>query len=802
MKILLGWLQDFVDLSSIPVPQLIDRLNESTVEISQTQVLYTSLQHIVSAKIIKKTPHPTAEKFSICVVDTGSVRHEVVCGAPNAAEGQIVPFANIGVKLANGMVLQRKEICSHHSHGMLLSEQELDIGNDHDGIMIFPENTPLGHTVSEILGISPEVMIEIDNNSITHRPDLWGIYGIARECAALFGLPFKEIDTQEWRERVLSYFTECKSPVQVSVSSDECLSYASFCVKGVDARRKSEWKIAHRLRAVGVNPINALVDISNYVMLETGIPNHFFDTEKLGSQILKVHNCDKTQEFITLDNESHTLQSGDLLLSVGNQPLILAGIMGGKNSSIKENTTQIFVEGAVWKAQRIRKTSTRLSLRTDASIRYEKSLDPKSVEFMLGRCVDLLKEYFPSCQFVGQIQQSRKPDWLAYEIVFDIRRACSLLSMNIDIEKAKSILFSLGFHIEPGDNEHTVKVYPPSWRSTRGHMIQADLIEEVARIYGFEHVRSQAPTWPLIPKSLPLYVCLRRSVQDFLVMHGRAMEVMTHPLIGEKLLENAAWDNKNENLILSHALSPDRNRLRPSLIPSFLEALELNQKYFEVFRFFEYGRVAHELDKECTHVGFMSYDRQESVFIQAVDILEALLSHLRIETKLVSGQIDNPLLPLGWKGAHPYEILHIQSAENFIGYVVSLHPLLLHKRKIKGFATMFEIDVTPWMNEPRSHKYSYEPPMRFQESVQDFTVMADQGEEVQRVLSCLPDYDPIYHIVGSKILSVFPMPNAMKAITLRVRLNSQKRTLTHEDLKASENFIIQTLADNGWHLKT
>ncbi len=802
MKILLGWLQDFVDLSSIAVPQLVARLSESTMEIGQVQVLYTSLEHIVSAKIIKKTPHPTVEKLSICIVETGNAQYEVVCGAPNAAQGQIVAFANIGTKLANGMVLQRKEICGQHSHGMLLSELELDIGNDHSGIMVFPEGTPVGKTVSEILNIMPEVMIEIDNNSITHRPDLWGIYGIARECAALFNLPFKEIDTKEWRERILSYFNDQDSPVKITVDAQECLGYAGFSVNGVDARRKSEWKIAHRLRAVGINSINALVDISNYVMLETGIPNHFFDRQKLGSGNLRVHNCEKDLSFVTLDNEKRALKSGDLLVSVDDKPLILAGIMGGENSAIDENSTQIFIEGAIWQAQKIRKTSSRLGLRTDASMRYEKSLDPESLEFMLARCADLLKEYFPGCQFIGQIQQGKNPQWSAYEIILDIRRAQKLLSMDIEIEKAKSILFSLGFHIEPGNNEHTLKVYPPSWRSTREALGEADLIEEIARIYGFEHVKSQPPIWPLIPQNLPLYVRLRRSIQDFLVMHAGAMEVMTHPLIGEKLLENADWADKNEHLMLSSALSPDRNRLRASLVPSFLEALELNQKYFENFRFFEYGRVAHQLDEECMHVGFMSYDRQACSFTQTADILEALLAHLRIEAKLIPEQIHNPLLPFGWKGAHPYEILHIQAGENVIGYVVSLHPLLLRKRKIKGFATMFEIDVTQWTNKERPHKYRYHTPMRFQESVQDFTVLASQGEQVQRVLECLPSHDSVHHIVGAKILSVFPMPNAMKAITLRVRLNSPERTLTHEDLKSSEQFIIQTLADNGWHLKT
>lgn len=802
MKILLGWLQDFVDLSSVPVPELIARLTESTVEIGHTEVLFTPLQHIVTAKIIKKTPHPSVEKLSVCIADTGSRQYEVVCGAPNAQEGVITAFADIGVKLADGTVLQRKEICGHHSHGMLLSEKELDIGNDHSGIIVFPEDTPLGRSISEVLGIQPEVMLEIDNNSITHRPDLWGIYGIARECAALFNLPFKPLDTQEWRERILSYFSEEKPPVSISVKTPDCLSYAGFSVNGVDARRKSNWKIAHRLRASGMNPVNAVVDISNYVMLETGIPNHFFDRRKINSNRLQVQNCGEDQDFITLDGEKRRLQKEDIVVCSGDQPLAIAGIMGGENSAIDPDTTEIFIEGAVWPVQNVRRTSVRLGLRTDASMRYEKSLDPESVEFMLGRCADLLKEYFPDCKFIGQIQQGRNPDWSAYEIIFDIRRAAALLSMDIDMQQAKNIFSLLGFHWEPGNDEYTIKVYPPSWRSTRDPMVHADLIEEIARIRGFKHIHTRAPVWPLLPKNMPLYVSLRRSVQDFLVLHGRAFEIMTHPLIGKKLLSRADWDIDNEDLALTHALSPERDRLRPSLLPSFLEALELNQKYFESFRFFEYGRTARTLEQEHTHTACLFYDRQNSPFISAADILEEMLDYLHINAELISSPMNNPLLPENWKGAHPYELLHIQSEGNIIGYVVSLHPLFLRKRKIKGFVSLFEIDLTPWLEKERPHQYRYQTPMRFQESILDFTVLATHGEEVHRIIACLPVGDPAHHIVDAKILTVFPLPDALKAVTVRVRLNSDERTLTHEDLKASEQFIVQTLADNGWDLKT
>lgn len=803
MNLPISWLQDFVDLSGVSVPDLVARLSESTGEVSSVRTLYMSLQEIIAVRIISKKAHPKRDDLYLCQVDTGKVCHEVVCGAPNTAEGLIVPFADIGTKLANGLVLQRKEICGEYSHGMLLSEHELDISEDHSGLMVLPPETILGTPLSKVLNIAPETILEIDNNSITNRPDLWGIYGMARECAAIFELPFKAIDTPEWKQHILSLFSDEPAPVTVDVRTDKCLTYDGFCVDGVNATQLSPWKIAHRLRAMGVRPINLLVDLSNYVMLEIGIPNHFFDRDKIHAGQLNIDLCSDSQSFTTLDDVQRVLEPGDILVSDLESPLVIAGLMGGKDSGIAPSTTKIFVEGAVWDAETIRKMSTRLGLRTDASVRYEKSVDPYSIGLMLYRCVELLKEFYPDCQLIGHIQHGGKAVmWTRYEVDLDIERTNILLSMDVSTEQAKNVLERLGFFVKETESHHKVlSVYPPSWRSSKEHMAQADLIEEIGRILGYTHVRSNAPLWALLPKTLPPHVKMKRNIQDFLVLAGQALEVITHPLIGEKLLKNAAWEDKNEDLILAHALSPDRNRLRPSLLPSFLEVLELNQKYFESFRFFEYGKVAHALDKEDTHIGYASASRQSSSFLEVADTVEALLKNLNIDAKIISGQMDNPLLPAQWPGTHPYEVLHIHAKKEIVGYVVSLHPLFLRQKKIRGFVTIFEIKITDWLKELSAEPYQYEPPLRYQESVLDFTVLASKGEEVGRILSCVPSWDPVHHIVGTKILTVFHMDKAVKAVTLRIRLNSAERTLTHEDLKVSEQFIIATLADNGWDLK-
>lgn len=801
MKVPVGWLQDFVDLSGIPIAELVSRLSESTAEVIEVHTLYASLEQIVSAKIIAKKPHPKADKLWICTVDLGDAQEDVVCDAPNIQEDLIVPFANIGTKLANGIILQNKEIYGEYSHGMLLSEHELGISDDHSSLMVLPENTPLGEKMSTILHIEKELVLEIDNNSITHRPDLWGIYGMARECAAIFNLPFKALETLEWKQHILSLFSDETPSVSVQVNTDKCRNYEGFSVEGVDATKNSPWKIAHRLRAVGLRPINLLIDISNYVMLETGLPNHFFDRDKIGSSQLVIEECNQKQRFITLDGEERLLEPGDLLVTNGQIPLIAAGIIGGKNSGISSQTTQIFVEGAVWDPQAIRKTSLRLGLRTDASIRYEKSLDPHYTGFMLYRCAQLLKEYFPDCRFIGHIQKSKETAWQRYEVDLDVARARMLLSMDISMDQASAILQRLGFDVNPAETGEILCVYSPSWRSSRELLVHADLVEEIGRIFGYTHIHSHAPVWPLLPKNQPPHVRLKRAVQDFLVLHGQALEVMTHPLIGEKLLANAEWDTGSDDLVLTHALSPERSRLRSSLLPSFLEAIELNQKHFDNFRFFEYGRVARSLFSEDTHIGYGYVNRQHSPFFSVADILEAMLKNLRIDAALVPGQMDNPLLPSQWPGAHPYEILHIQHKQEILGYVLSIHPLLLRKRKIKGFVTLFEMKATPWLTEPRPHPYHYTPPLRYQESVLDFTVLASKGEEVQRITSCLPTQDPVHHIVSVKVLDVFHMDKAVKAVTLRIRLNSPERTLTHEDLKMTEQFIINTLSDNGWNLK-
>ncbi|MGL4525009.1 MAG: phenylalanine--tRNA ligase subunit beta [Spirochaetia bacterium] len=800
MKVILSWLEEFVDLCGIPLDDIVNRLRQSTAEVEEVYTLFAPLDNVVTARILSTKIIDGSDHLQLCQVDTGTTQYEVVCGAPNAKEGAIVAYAPVGVQLANGINIEKRSIMKIQSVGMLLSEKEMDLGENHQGILELPSETPIGMPILQVLGLKKETVLDIDNNSITNRPDLWGMYGFARECAAIFDRPFKSLHSQTCTAQIHAMFGTQPPPISVKVDTPHCLAYAGLCVDGVSLSLKSPWQIATRLHAVGMRSINLLVDISNYVMLELGLPNHFFDRQCLQGDAIEVKEATHPQPFITLDGQNRKIQTGDILVCDKNSPTVIAGVMGGDSSALRTETTQIFIEGAVWEAGAVRQTASRLGMRTEASIRYEKSLDPCLVETMLLRCAQLINAHAPDAQFLSTIIHAKIFQPQKTSIHLDMKRISSLLSMTLTSEECVRILEALGFHTKT--SKTLLEVWPPSWRTSKGALIDADIIEEIGRIAGYDRIKSTPPTWPLLPKELPPHVILKRMVQDFLILHGRALEIMTHPLVGQKLLDSVQWPQLNESLVLVQALSPDRDRFRPSLIPSFLEALELNQKHYDAFSFFEYGKIAWELENERYHTGYLSFCEGHSQFLDVADVLEGLMSRLGISYTL-SKEIaqENPLLPSEWSGAHPFEALHIVHENQAIGFVISLHPLLLKQKKIKGHASLFVVDLTPWAMGLPEKNICIIPALRYQESVLDFTILAPKSTPAGDILAVLPVPNEGYHLQSLKILRIFEQQDEIKAVTLRARLNDKTRTLTSEDLKKSEDYIISSLAKHGWNLK-
>ncbi|MFP4444454.1 MAG: phenylalanine--tRNA ligase subunit beta, partial [Spirochaetia bacterium] len=375
MYISTEWIQDYVDIKNIEPDALAERFTLATCEVEGYETAGELFEKVRVAKVTAVEPHPNADKLKVVTFSLGGGESgKVVCGAPNVAAGQKVPFAPVGVTLPVGFTLERKEIRGVVSEGMLCAEDELGLSDDHEGLMELRPETPEGITMAEYLGTTRTIILDIDNKSITHRPDLWGQYGMAREFAAVFGKPPADRFNRKWEEQLLARFNKEKSPVSVEVREDSCgRAYFGYTVSGIKVGESPAW-MKRRLTDCGLRPINSIVDISNYVMLELGMPNHIFDRKKIEGDAVIIRSLKEEIEFTTLDGETRKLIPGDTVVADKEKPLVIAGIMGGLYSGVTALTDEIFVEAANWDPALIRRTSTRIGLRTDSSLRFEKTL--------------------------------------------------------------------------------------------------------------------------------------------------------------------------------------------------------------------------------------------------------------------------------------------------------------------------------------------------------------------------------------------------------------------------------------------
>jgi len=405
MLVSIDWIRDFVNVPNLPAKDIYTRFTLATAEVEGIETVNEHLEKIVIAQILSFEKHPEADKLNLVTFTIGNddVR-KVVCGASNVKVGIKIPYASIGVKLPNGLVLEPKKIRGVLSEGMLCSEEELGFAEESEGIMELPADAPLGMNMLEYFKLKKDTILDIDNKSLTHRPDLWGHFGMAREFSAMFEVALCDRFTKEWNENLKKKFTSDKAPVIPRFEGDSAgISYWGLSLDNVTVKESPEWMKA-RLKACGLRSINNIVDVSNYVMLELGMPLHIFDRDLIAGQEVVIKKLTAEETFKTLDDVDRKLTAGDTVIADQKGTLVLAGIMGGKNSGVTEKTKNIFIEVANWKAAMVRRTSTRLGLRTDSSQRFEKTLDSCLTERTLLRTLELVLELCPEAKVIGKAE--------------------------------------------------------------------------------------------------------------------------------------------------------------------------------------------------------------------------------------------------------------------------------------------------------------------------------------------------------------------------------------------------------------
>ena len=801
MKISINWIKDFVNLDGINESELINKFTLSTAEIEDVVYAGELLSKVKIVEIIDIQRHPDAEKLNLVTFKlSADETFRVVCGASNVEIGKKVPFAPLGTTFPNGLTLTPKKIRGVVSEGMLCSGEELGFEESSEGLYILDPSAPIGKTLGEYLGIERDIILDIDNKSLTHRPDLWGHFGMAREFAAIF-----EKDLCSGVK-----LTEIKpdidgSPKKVIVEKDSCgKAYLGLAMKGVMVAPSSQ-KIQTRLRAAGINPKNNLVDISNYVMLEFGIPNHIFDYDQLTGDTIKIESLKNPISFVTLDEVERNLVAGDTVVSDESGPLVIAGIMGGQKSAVSDKTQNIFIEVANWMPAKIRHTSTRLGLRTDSSQRYEKSLDSKLTYRTLCRIVELIKQECPQSQIWGVpvYDGEMSSDIPVVEITTSAEKINSVLGVQLSLDKIKSIFARLDFKTTDLDN-NKFNVLVPSYRATKDIEVEADLIEEIGRIIGYDNITPKAPLSLVAPVKLSPAKSLHRKLRDFLVYHADANEMMTYPLVGKKLFENAQINIGELELI--NSLSEDASFMRPYTIPSVLNHIQLNQKNYDQFSFFEIGKIYSSNEKnystEESQLVFGIFTKEkQSKFLSLVNLSERLLKNLDVpyQLGLSNTKFPSPVYPSDWPGIHPIESYDLRVMGKVIGSLFSIHPIILRKFKIKGNLSLFVMNLNVLEAAKTKNKFKYNQIPKFPGASFDCTVDVDPSINVGEILQAVGKVKSNL-LKRSSIKDVF-LRDDRKYVTLSNIFLKNDGTLESSEIKALEVQIVDILEKNNFLLK-
>lgn len=787
MYISMNWIGDFVDLSGLDLESLIHRFTLSTAEVEDIFHKGDDLRDVVAGKILSVEAHPNSKKLHLLKVDAGNKIYDVVCGAPNVREGLIVPFVKEGGMVA-GQEIACASIAGMESHGMCCSEKELGISDDHSGLMELPENTPIGADITELYAIK-DTVFEVDNKSLTNRPDLWGHYGIAREFSALSGRELKPLETVE-----LSQF-DGLDPIQIDVRDDLCYRYAGLKVRNIQ-KKVSPVDMRIRLYYCGSRGINLLADLTNYLMLEMGQPMHAFDCAKVDQ--IEVKRFEAPFSFTTLDGTQRQVDENTLMICCKDQPVAIAGIMGGLDSEIEDDTDSLLLESANFDAVSVRKSSTRLGLRTDASMRYEKTLDPEMCPTAIARFVKLLLDIDPGAQVISRLTDVYRKQYPAVSLRFDKAYVDRYTGIEIGNEQILQTLNALGFGASFDGKEFHVDV--PTWRATKDVTIKADIIEEITRIYGYDNFQIETTRSALYPEKRSPGNKADNFAKDILVQRYHLHEVHSYIWFDAKKCKDLGIQVE-KNVKLLSPQSPDLETLRTNMGPTLLSFVNENKSFAPDFGIFEIGRVCEGLKEDglCNErkkLGIALYSRtrgEKELYLELLEILTALGRDI----KRADFTFQNVEPRHAWQ--HPRNTASISYEGRELGWLCALHPAVLQKLDRKAAAVCAQLDMDAFA-AIQGKDIAYREPSRFPGIDIDLSLTMPQGLTFQQLTPAWADMDP-ETLTSVTLIDSFQQ-NGVMSITLRFAFSSQERTLSKEEVQPWVDAIVEKAAKVGAVLRS
>ena len=788
MYLSMNWIGDFVDLSGLDKKALIHNFTLSTAEVEDIIVKGEDTYGVVVARILSVEDHPTSKKLHLLKVDKGDEVVDIVCGAPNVREGMKVALATDGGSVS-GHPISPATIAGFKSFGMCCSEAELGISDDNSGIWEITDDIPLGTDIKTVYDID-DIIFEVDNKSLTNRPDLWSHYGIAREFATITGRELMPLDLAD----LAKYDT--LPPVAIDVKATELVwRYSAIKVENIK-RKLSPVNMRIRLYYCGSRAINFLADLTNYVMMEVGQPMHAFDNRKVDR--IEVQTVPEVISFTTLDGVERQIDGNMLMITSADAPVAVAGVMGGDASKIEDDTDSLLLESATFDGVSVRKTTTRLGLRTDASMRYEKMLDPELCSVATARLLALLFVYDPEARVISSFSDVYVRRYPTITLGFDKRYVDRYTGIDIPADRIVTTLKGLGFGVERCGDDFTVTV--PSWRATKDVTIKADIIEEITRIYGYDNFEIFTSPSPLKPVRREARGAFEDRMKDILVKTFRLHEV--HSYIWSDAAKNRELGIITpESVKVINAQTPDHQYLRVSMIPTLLSFAKENKSYADSFGIFEIGHTVDGLRPDGTaneenKLGAVLFSRtedEETVFLRARDAARELCSDiLHAYPAFVSAEA-------AYDFEHPVNSFDIVVGTSKVGYISVAHPVVLANVDKRCAIAFFEISTEEFSSLiPVATKYK--EPSRFPAIDIDMTFSAELSAVVfDRVKELALSASELLSAVSVK--DVYTDEAGSTALTLRFSFVSAERTLTKQELSPMAAAIAEALIPAGLTLK-
>ena len=801
MLVSYNWLKEFVDIELSP-QETADLLTMGGVEVEGVTPVGQGLEKIFTAKVEEVSPHPSADKLTLVRISLGDREETVVCGAPNVKVGQLVPYAAPGVTLPSGLEISARKVRGVMSPGMICSERELELSDDHSGILELDPEGPVGASLTDAFPFIEDYILE--TGVTPNRGDCLSILGTAREVAALTGKQWRlpEFDIEEDPESIHDNMV-----IEVP-DADLCLRYVARMVKGV-SWVQSPLEVRLKLVRAGVRPISAVVDVTNIILLECGQPQHAFDYSFLDDAKIVVRRCDPGEEFVTLDGEKRKMPDNALMIRDGIRSVGLAGIMGGLNSEITENTTDVLIESACFESIGIRKTAKFLGMSTEASFRFERGVDPEGSYWSAQRAVYLIQKLAGGAILSGTIDVYPKP---VKRNPVKVRPARVNKVLGIDVKKTDmtKYLKQLGIEVK-SKGKDALECAPPSWRWDLER--EEDMIEEVARVYGFQNIPVTLPTYTSAPDRTGEDKERLRRVASLMTASGFT-EAITMSFVAKAAAEQFVAEDIERPLALINPLTEDYVCMRTSLVAGLVAVLKRNISFkLEDLRIFEIGRVfsprkGQELPNEPLKLaGVMSGARYPDIwhFHRGEIDTEGNVDRTReVDFYDVKGALENLLEGMGITEAtftpssapflHPGKSADVSVDGEIIGYAGELSPAALREHDLARKALIFEILLEPLLVHSRKVNTFRSIP-RYPYIERDLSFIVEEkvsGDEIKHLISRL-GHDIITSVALFDFYRGESIPEGYLSMAFRIRYQSEERTLTDEEAHEAHMRIADAL---------